>query len=153
MPFKVAFGIFCWLTRYNLYVVSTFLIYDYYFLYHVFSCFIVSPMYKLHIICTNYTYVCKLHILCTSFTSRCCRMDHPWVEFISSSSGLAPDRSRFLLCMLSAFPLALLFSTLLHPKRASPTLRHGFQLVVGLAFCFFCFKLLVFILYCIDIAM
>jgi len=73
-------------------------------------------------------------------------MDHPVVDYVTTMSGLAPDRARYLICMLGSYPLALIFSTLLSPARVSPTLRHLFQLTVGLAFCVFCFRLQVLLL-------
>lgn len=73
-------------------------------------------------------------------------MDHPLVDSITEVSGLTADRARYLLCMLGSYPLALLFSTLLSPARASPTVRHLFQLTAGLLFCIFCFRLQVLLL-------
>lgn len=62
------------------------------------------------------------------------------VDFVKDNTGLAVDRARFIICILAAYPLGLIFSVILHPKRASPTTRHLYQLIVGLLFCFFCFK-------------
>ncbi len=56
-------------------------------------------------------------------------------EQVGSSSGLGGDQVKYLVCLLSAVPLGLVFAAL--PTK-NKRVRQIFGMFWGLAFCFFC---------------
>uniref|UniRef100_A0A1I7XV25 MBOAT family protein n=1 Tax=Heterorhabditis bacteriophora TaxID=37862 RepID=A0A1I7XV25_HETBA len=58
---------------------------------------------------------------------------------ISNLIGVEVDKVNFVLCMFSSLPLAFIYNKFMQANQVSRQIRTLFPLLIGLAFCFFCF--------------
>ncbi|XP_029195740.2 lysophospholipid acyltransferase 2-like isoform X1 [Acropora millepora] len=72
------------------------------------------------------------------------------LEEMSRLTGFASDQINFVFCMLSCFPLGLVFRLVFHPRRVSSVTRRVVGFIWGLALSWFCFGWQVLILLAIS---